>query len=382
MRFAPARQDGWTRRTLVSAGMSAFLNAGLGPESRKGAVLPAAWRRYPDPATELEVLRLTDPEYASLLPACYNRSLARRNSFLIYSSDRDGAPQAYRLDLKSGESRQLTDAAALDPSSVCLLPGDRSLCYFDGPSLRLVSLSNLREREVYRVPEGWSRCDGANVTVDGQRALFGERQGEASRLRAVTLGRGAASTLVQMPWPLAHPIGNPRRAQVLYRQSDEALWVASLDGKQNRRLRLAEGATGPARWSPDGNQVIYLNFPSDPGQLNALREYIPDENSDKLLARTSQFVHFGANGDASVFVGASRNKAAPHVLILLRVTRRELTLCEHRASDPGLVAPMFSPDSQRVYFQSDRHGKPAIYCMRIEKFVEMTEDDDKVSSEI
>jgi oligogalacturonide lyase len=34
---------------------------------------------------------------------------------------------------------------------------------------------------------------------------------------------------------------------------------------------------------------------------------------------------------------------------------------------------MFSPDSQRVYFQSDRDGKRAIYCMHVEKLVEKTE---------
>jgi oligogalacturonide lyase len=61
------------------------------------------------------------------------------------------------------------------------------------------------------------------------------------------------------------------------------------------------------------------------------------------------------------------------VLLLLRATSRELTLCEHRASDPASVAPVFSPDSQRIYFQSDRHGKPAIYRMRVDTLVEKTE---------
>jgi oligogalacturonide lyase len=36
------------------------------------------------------------------------------------------------------------------------------------------------------------------------------------------------------------------------------------------------------------------------------------------------------------------------------------------------VAPIFSPSSQRVFFQSDRHGKPAIYSMSVEKLVEQT----------
>jgi oligogalacturonide lyase len=61
------------------------------------------------------------------------------------------------------------------------------------------------------------------------------------------------------------------------------------------------------------------------------------------------------------------------VLILLRITRRELTLCEHKASQPELTSPIFSPDSQKIYFQSDREGKPAIYCVHVEKLVEKTE---------
>ena len=94
-----------------------------------------------------------------------------------------------------------------------------------------------------------------------------------------------------------------------------------------------------------------------------------------MLAKTSQFSHFGFNHDSSVFVGASRNVGAPYVLLLLRITRREFTICEHKASRPDMAAPIFSPDSQRIYFQSDRHGKPAIYCMHVEKLVEKTEVD-------
>ena len=74
----------------------------------------------------------------------------------------------------------------------------------------------------------------------------------------------------------------------------------------------------------------------------------------------------------SVFVGASRN-SSPAVLLLLRAGHSERTMCEHKASNAEAVAPLFSPDSQRIYFQSDRHGKPAIYSMHVEKLVEKTD---------
>jgi oligogalacturonide lyase len=358
-----------TRRQLLVTGLAATLRA----EGQKGTEYPSDWRRYADPSTELEVYRLTDPAYSSALPAYYNRPIARHNAFLLFACDRNGSPQAFRIDLKSGETVQLTDARMLDTDSLNLLPDSRAFACFDDRVLRLVTLQNLREREIYTVPDQWERGAGVSVSGDGAVALFAERQGDNSRLRSVPLGRGGARTIVEAPFEIQHPIARPGRAQVMYRDGGQALWLVNSDGAQKRQLRLASGRIGPANWSADGRILLYLRFPEDRTQLNEIREHTPDANTDKLVARTSQFVHFGFNRDTSVFVGASRNTASPTVLLLLRVTRREFTLCEHRASSPAMVEPMFSPDAQRVYFESDRHGKPAIYCMHVEKLVEKIE---------
>jgi oligogalacturonide lyase len=143
------------------------------------------------------------------------------------------------------------------------------------------------------------------------------------------------------------------------------LYLANFDGKQNYRLRVAEGGVGQALWSPDGRSVLYLGGSS-------LREFVPDSNEDRTVAETSQFAAFARNADASVFVGAGGSKVSPYVLLLVRAVKRELTLCEHRASNPAMVAPMFSPNSQQIFFNSDIHGKAAIYRMDVEKLVAAT----------
>jgi oligogalacturonide lyase len=74
-----------------------------------------------------------------------------------------------------------------------------------------------------------------------------------------------------------------------------------------------------------------------------------------------------------VFAGASRSKASPYALLMLRVTQRELTLCEHRSRDAAASAIAFSPDSQRLFFQGDKEGQMAVYSMRLERLVEKTE---------
>ena len=130
---------------------------------------------------------------------------------------------------------------------------------------------------------------------------WGETRAGASRLRVIGLQKGGARTVTEVPWILSHPQARPKRAQILYRQADEALWLVNSDGAQDRKLPLAGGRIGPARWSPDGRTVLYLNFPDDPTQLHALRECSPDQNTDKLVARTSQFAHFGCNTNTSGF---------------------------------------------------------------------------------
>jgi oligogalacturonide lyase len=360
----------FSRRWLLIAGLA---GTRLAAQGLKGTRFPSDWHRYSDPTTELDVYRLTDPAYSSTMPAYYNRAIARSSGWMVFGCDRGGSLQAFHMDLKSGETRQLTETEELDGASITLLPDNRSFCYFAGRWLQIANLATPRARKLYQVPEGWDRGAGMSVGPDGTHATFAERRGEGSRLRMVTLAQGAARTVLEAPVEMGDPIARPGRAQILYRRADEALWLVNSDGKQNRRLKLAAGRVAAANWAPDGKTILYLNIPEDRTQLNAIRECTPDTDSDKLVAKTSQFAHFGFNRDTSVFVGASRNAASPTVLILLRVTRRELTLCEHKASHPETVAPVFAPDSQRIYFQSDRDGKPAIYCVHVEKLVEKTE---------
>ena len=367
-----ARPRRWTRRSLFAL----FAASGFASDRGKGVLFGSDLARFPDPATELDVYRLTSPSYATHLPAYYQRAISHKAQFLLCWSDRTGSPQAFRLNLKSGEWLQVTDAAALDGASLSLLADEHSFCYFDGPSLKRSDFSRFREREIYRVPEGWQRCPGGSVTEDGLYAIFAECRKETSRIQLVSMAKGTTTTIAEAPWLISDPVSRPRRTQVLYRQDASALWLVNFDGQQNRKLKIAPGPVGPARWAPDGRTVLYLHFPEEKTQLNTLREHTPDANQDQLVAKTSQFVHFDCNRDTSVFVGASRNKASPHILLLLRTTGRELTLCEHRASEPVTVAPVFSPDSQLVYFQSDKEGKSTLYRIRVERFVEKTEPEE------
>jgi len=343
----------------------------------KGSILPSSVFRYADLTTEFPVYRLTDPQYTSALPPHYARAVSRKGSSLLYASDESGKAQAYRLDLKTGQSRLLTDAENFDPACFTLLADDRSFCYVDGGRLYLSNLTSLRPRQVYQAQEGYQPT-GLSITDDGLSAALVERKGSHYRLQWIRMMDGMAITLVEADEEMSDPAPRPRRASVLYRRAG-GIWLANTvatqnAGKQNYRLRLADGQALSATWTPDGKDVLYLTVPSDPHKLRSIRQFTPDTNEDKPISDTTQYACFERNADGSVFVGASGSKASPHVLLLVRAVRREFTLCEHRSSDPAKVSPIFSPDSRNVFFASDQHGKPAIYRITVDKLVEATEE--------
>lgn len=350
-----------TRRAFLSL---PFLSAAFA--AGKGQSFPSEGIRFADPSTEFPVERLTDPKYASYWPHPYARAIARKGVFFLFSSDRGEGLQAFRYELRSGEMKQLTEAKQLHSETLQLLPDDRGFAYVDGRSVFVASFSGLREREIYRVPDGWEVGDGFCVSGDGIYVVLAEKQEGKSRLRLIGVAKGNATTIVEHEGALAHPQTRPRRASVLY-QRDDQLCLVNYDGQNNIQLAKVTQSPGAALWSPDGRTVQYLDRVTD------MREITPDTRQDKRIAPTSQFGNMSRNADGSVFVAASRSKAQPYVLLMVRTVKRELAICEHRASEPAKVAPVFSPTSQRIYFQSDRDGKPAIYSVVVDKFIEKTE---------
>ncbi|MEQ1947856.1 MAG: hypothetical protein ABL995_11745 [Bryobacteraceae bacterium] len=343
----------------------------------RGRTFPTSAIRYLDPATESAIVRLTDPNFNAYLPLPKNRAAAAKA--ILYASDFNGKWDAYRMDLKSGESRQLTDAAALDVTSLGSLPGERGFWHIDNGVL-IETLTgrgqSLKSREVYKIPQGFEKTAEISYSEDSQYAAFVEKTSGQNapryRVQVVRLTNGQARTVVEASEAILDVLLRPKHTSVYYRIGNRASLV-NFDGTGNRQLKLAEGEIGQAQWVSDGHSLLYLNRPLDPKQLTGLREHDPEAGTDALIAGTSQYVHFQANADASMFVGASGSKASPYVLLLSRAGKREFTLAEHRAGDSSMVAPVFTANSQSILFLSDRHGKPAIYYMPVDKLVSETD---------
>lgn len=322
-------------------------------------------RRFLDPSTEIEVFALSDPELGSYLTHHYNRSVSSRGGFIVYTRESTQGLQAVRVEIKGGATRVITSATDLHRKSLALSPDDRTLYFADGANLLAVPIGGGKPREVFTASSPQAFHNGLSLSEDGASFTLIDN-GKLMLIPAVT--KLAPKVLAEIGTESTQPAVS-RTGQVFVLNEGGIVLV---NGGKAEALPI-DAPAGPASWNPDGRSILYL-------RKNSLWEYSLDTKKEALVGKTSQFVHFGRNADSSVFVGASGSKAQPFVLLMLRVTRRELALCEHKASDAMQVAPVFSPNSQRVFFQSDRLGKPAIFSVVVDRLVESTERDEKSSA--
>ena len=360
---------GLTRRALLAAGLPMSLAAALNPPARKSKPLPSVgdFVRFTDPTTESTVVRLTNPGNASLLPALGNRFISVRERFLVFSSDQTGRATPFRLDLRTGALRSLAPTGDLLTRSLCLDAEGRFLYLLDGTSLKQVGMGN---GKVETLSDGVSAFSPGSSVAD----LIVVRQGRLQQLK--DKARVLADNVG--PWCALQPGGAGCAFAREITPEGQELWYTPVSEVLNRvsnprPVLLAQGRVSNPLWSPDGKSLLFLrDVPSNGILLSEIHEAYPDTGLEQRVASTSQFATVAPNADGTVFVGASRSKAQPTVILLLRSAQRELTLCEHRATHPASVAPVFSPDSRRVYFQSDHQGKAALYSVNVESLVEPT----------
>jgi oligogalacturonide lyase len=330
-------------------------------------------RRFIDPATEAEVLALSDPGQNSYLPHPTNRSSSSKGNFLVFSTETPSGFQALRLDLKGGAVRFLTSIQGLEPRSLLLSPDDRTLYFSAADKLLSTPLSGMKDRLLYQAETPGSFSRGLALSEDGSQIVLLD----GTRLVAIptaATGKASARTIAEID-PKSQQVSLSKSGRLLYRDSSKAVYVGSLSGSVPKKLPI-EGDIGPTVWAPEGNALLFLRLNQGPGKPNSLHEFNLDSQKETRIGPTSQFASFQRNTDSSVFVGASASKAQPFVLLMLRITRRELALCEHKASDPSQVNPVFSPSSQRIYFQSDRLGKSTIFSVGVDRLVEKTETEE------
>lgn len=346
--------------SLQGTGYAATLNL-IAPQKQE----------FIDPATEFQVTRWTEEAADAQIPGDLDRVMTRNDQQLLYASNRSGRWMPYLLQVPKGESLPVAETADLRPGSLAFLKDEKEVIYVDGPSLIRAQLRKPRTRELYEAESGWTPTGTLRISPDDRTAALLETRNQASRIVFVDLGSGKSRTVIETAQGALKPLDiHPRFGLLL------------LD---SRGVPVFQGGTAPpamapfpagevldARFDEAGGRLMYLIHTQGPPERTQLMELSLPGGSHQFVANTSKFATFSPNADSSVFVGASGSIAQPLLLLLLRVTRREFSLMEHSASQPSVVRPFFSHNSQLIFFQSDRLGKTCIFSVSVKGLVERT----------
>lgn len=370
----------------------------------KAEQAPSEIKRYSDPLTDREVWRLTGLSRPHYFPYPHQKFIAHNNSFVVLAEEQEEGAQILRMELPSGRTETLSEGPGVAGFSICLAPDDRSVFFLQSGALKQMSLRNWKEREIYRVEQGWWATGDLGISIDGRYAALVEMRSAdrvtdqsgdefvrlqferkpLCRIRAVETAPKGRNWIVteENAW-LGRPQIRPKRDQVLYcrlgpwERLTARLWLVNLlDGKQKQNVRPVAGEEdlGPEYWTADGKLLGYAHYGDRNWHRPTVRTLNPDTREEQVLAPCTQFWFLRGNADNSAIVGESRSKAGPNIYVLFPEVQRELTVCEHASSGKplGQTRPVFSPDSQWVYFTSDREGTPAAYRAWVGDLVEKT----------
>jgi Tol biopolymer transport system component len=204
------------------------------------------------------------------------------------------------------------------------------------------------------------------ISPDGKLLAYAAGKATQMRIfiRPVTGGRTIALSEDREPFEF-QPRWSPDGNQILYLTRDGAFVASALGGTSRR---IVPGAIGAAAWSPDGKQLLVARGrTASVAQVDGSGERAIGSSSDDLYAcdwsPQGDWIACASGNPASVVPGPTFGNVAPSALVLAPTAGGRFTEATDRTALNG--SPVWSPDGRQLYFVSNRQGPRDIYVMDI-----------------
>ena len=368
----------------------------------KGEKGKFSFETYRDKDTGREVMKLTTDNYLNHHPYFYNKMITNDNRFLIFSSNRDGSRNLYKLDLISGATDQLTEGQDINDFSPMLTSDDKFLLYSRGEKIIRMQLDTLMEEVVYETPQGWITGGNPGISSDdrylvlvemkekdritgrGDWSAFEPQWAQKPHCRIICIDiRGNSGIIAYQDehcW-LGHPQIRPGANDTILfchegpgNRIDARLWLVSagdLHAKCLKPQTHSELITHEY-WLNDGSRLAFVYRNHKTGE-ETIRFLNPDTMKEEVLMQCSTYCHFISNRDNTRIVGDGQDPAEPYLYLVDVNGKTEEKLCTHGSSfksygntQDSHPHPAFSPDGSFVIFTSDKDGTPGIYKVGLE----------------
>ncbi len=264
-------------------------------------------RWYNDPVTGVRVQEITAPGVAADNLYFHFSNFSADNRYLLFTSDRTGSRQLYRMEVETGRIVQLTDDPAILASTACPDPRDGRTAYvMRGPEVLALDVASGRTRTVGAVPKpyvgGFQQPtvsnDGASIAVTKQRD---ERTWE---IGLMSLATGAYRTVLTEGFRIGHVQHSPTDPVIFYvwetgGYAPQRSWLVNDDGSGNRPFYAP---VDPKKWvTPLKEWLTHEAWVQGTGQMTMVNDKVGvmlvEKDGAARVARAGAYWHAAARPD-------------------------------------------------------------------------------------
>jgi TolB protein len=313
----------------AAAGISVAAQSTQAPAADPSSKLQVLFNRYLVPAMTVVIADADGSNEHALVPTNgleYSPSFSADGQWVVYTADREGQADIYRIHPDGTGQQQLTDDAAFD---------DQGALSPDGKTLAFVSTRGGGTANIWLMDVGSKRYTNLTKHSSGN---FRPSWSPDGRWIAFASDRDV---------PIAYYPGQWEHLQ------STGLYVIQPDGKGLRRLTRKDGVAGSPSWSSDGTKVLYY-------ETDEVGAYL----AKTARGRTEVVSVDVRTGERTQYTASNDTKLSPHWLSGGRISyvirsgddtqglkiwhpdRRVVTIVKGAIRNPS-----WSPDGKRVAYQ-------------------------------
>ncbi|MBI4475042.1 MAG: hypothetical protein HY646_20410 [Acidobacteria bacterium] len=292
---------------------------------RKGKVYPDERRKFTDPKSGHTIWQLTNAKRFTVKLYYTNRAVTPDSRWMIYLSDRGSTHERlnlFKMDLKTGESIQLTESGAVMEDTPEISRNGREVYYTENNAVRTIDMESLKERQVCLFDPPIRLTHALTVSSDGRHVItaahmeplkgklgynFGHRVTRDGLLMIKT-ETGETRPLINGNTPLGHVAFSPTNPNlVLYSlhvhwAEIQRPWLINADGTGNRIIfRQSQGeGIGHEWWGASGNTVYVSCYAGR--QPEGLWACNVDGSNERCVLAGPNIAHGCANPQEDRFV--------------------------------------------------------------------------------
>ena len=358
----------------------------------KGDKLKSEPKIYKDEKTGREVWRMTSWDRANCVATYfYSRAFSGDERYIIFTSDRAGKFELYRLEIENGETIQLTDNfSQRNLLSFNVHPDGREVFYHGENAIYAVDIESGEERPVADLSDKpWgSIYGGPSISGDGKKVVcqYKHKKGGAGIAMAETKG-SSFEDLYKCDKLLSHVQINPGDNPIIsFNILPDQQNIPDLPPHERARawkLDLNTGETVPFLVMPPGFRATHEYWSPKGGRLYFHKKTVPtwtptsiasisvdgDDFREHFISETRKLGHSCIDPHGRIIVSDVQEPHTNELIAIDLDTGASEVLCWPNSSvgngQLGHVHPSSSFSGKKVLYTSDVTGKAQVYMVSL-----------------